>query len=208
MAFCQEWETTLRSTGAVDTTLSNRFRTLRAVFNKAIAAGVAKPEYYPFARTVAEKHKFIVGKFDVTTTKRALPRDAVRRLEALESATDRLRLAKEVFLFSFYCTGINFVDLAQLRWRDLSFDAAGVSDRLHYVRQKTGGKFTTKLIGPAAAIVAAYEPLTRASPDSYLFPILDAERHRTLVQVDNRLHKMKGMVNQDLKVYASLTSPH
>lgn len=210
VAFCQEWENTLRATGAVDTTLSNRFRTLRAVLNKAIATGVAKPEHYPFARTVAEKHKFSVGKFEVTTTKRALPRDAVRRLEALEPATDRLRLAKEVFLFSFYCGGINFVDLAQLRWRNLGFDAAGVPERLHYVRQKTGGKFTTKLLAPAAAVVVTYAPLTRTSPDGYIFPILDPQRHCTLVQIDNRLHKVLGMVNQDLKVLAEqagITTP-
>lgn len=60
-----------------------------------------------------------------------------------------------------YTGSCNLVDLAQLRWRDLSFDTAGVPERLHYVRQKTGGKFATKLTGPAAAIVAAYEPLTR-----------------------------------------------
>jgi site-specific recombinase XerD len=202
VAFCQEWENTLRATGAVDTTLSNRYRTLRAVLNKAIAAGVAKPEHYPFARTVAEKHKFSVGKFDVSTTKRALPREAVRRLEALEPTTDRLRLAKEVFLFSFYGGGINFVDLAQLRWRDLSFDANGTPERLHYVRQKTSGKFSLKLLGPAAALLASYAPLTRATSESYVFPILDPKRHISPLQVKNRLHKVLGQVNEDLKVLA------
>lgn len=210
VAFCQEWENTLRATGAVDTTLSNRYRTLRAVLNKAIAAGVAKPEHYPFARTVAEKHKFSVGKFDVSTTKRALPRDAVRRLEALEPATDRLRLSKEVFLFSFYGGGINFVDLAQLRWRDVSLDVAGQPERLNYVRQKTGSKFSLKLLGPAAALLASYAPLTRATPESYVFPILDPKRHLSPTQIKNRLHKILGQVNQDLKVLAAqvgITTP-
>jgi len=210
VAFCHEWENTLRATGAVDTTLSNRYRTLRAVLNKAIAAGVAKPEHYPFARTVAEKHKFSVGKFDVSTTKRALPRDAVRRLEALEPATDRLRLAKEVFLFSFYGGGINFVDLAQLRWRDVSVDMTGQPERLNYVRQKTGGKFSLKLLGPAAALLASYAPLTRDVPESYVFPILDPKRHLSPTQIKNRLHKVLGQVNQDLKVLAEqagITTP-
>ena len=210
VAFCTEWEAALRATGVEEITLSLRFRTLRAVLNKAIAAGVARSEHYPFARTVAERHKFSVGKFDVSTTKRALPRDAVRQLEALEPATDRLRLAKEVFLFSFYCGGINFVDLAQLRWRDLSFNQAGVAERLHYVRQKTGGKFSLKLLAPAAALIAAYAPLTRASTEGYLFPILDPTRHHTPVQIKNRLHKILGQVNRDLKVLAEqagITTP-
>jgi hypothetical protein len=57
VAFCQEWEQTLRATGIKEITLSLRFRTLRAVLNQAIAAGLVKASIYPFARTVAEKHK-------------------------------------------------------------------------------------------------------------------------------------------------------
>ncbi|MGI4761954.1 MAG: tyrosine-type recombinase/integrase [Janthinobacterium lividum] len=208
--FCAEWEQALRASGASDNTLSNRFRTLRAALNQAIASGLVKASAYPFARTVAEKHKFQVGKFDVSTTKRALPREAVRQLEALKPATDRLRLAKEVFLFSFYGGGINFVDLAQLQWQDVSFDATGQPERIHYVRQKTGGKFTIKLLAPAVALLTTYESLTRATPASYVFPILDLARHVTPTQVKNRLHKVLGYINQDLKILAEqagITTP-
>ena len=206
VAFCHEWEATLRATGAEETTLSNRFRTLRAVLNRAIANGVSKAEHYPFARTVAEKHKFSIGKFDVSTAKRAISRDELRRLESLEPATDRQRLAKDVFLFSFYGGGINFVDLTQLRWRDLSGDAVntGHADRLHYVRQKTGGKFSLRLLAPAAAIVAAYQPFTFATPASYVFPVLDSAKHVSPAQVNNRLHKVLGQVNSDLKTLGQL----
>ena len=204
--FCHEWEQTLRATGIKEITLSLRFRTLRAVLNQAIAAGLVKATAYPFARTVAEKHKLQVGKFDVSTAKRAVSRDELRRLEALEPASERLRLAKAVFLFSFYGGGINFVDLAQLRWRDLSGAAPGTGhpERLHYVRQKTGGKFSLRLLAPAAAIVAAYRPLTYATASSYVFPMLDEARHPTAHKVQNRLHKMLGQVNKDLKELGEL----
>ncbi|GAB2854624.1 site-specific integrase [Hymenobacter ruber] len=201
VSFCHEWEQTLRATGIKEITLSLRFRTLRAVLNQAIAAGLMKAASYPFARTVAEKHKLQVGKFDVSTAKRAISRDELRLLEALEPANERQRLAKDVFLFSFYCGGINFVDLAQLRWHNLSGTAVGSGhpDRLHYVRQKTGGKFSLRLLAPAAAIAAAYQPLTFATPTSYVFPILDPAKHSNPTQVKNRLHKVLGQVNQDLK---------
>ena len=206
VTFCHEWEQTLRATGIKEITLSLRFRTLRAVLNQAIAAGLVKPTAYPFARTVAEKHKLQVGKFDVSTGKRAISRDELRNLEALTPTTDRQRLAKDVFLFSFYGGGINFVDLAQLRWRDLSGAAVGTGhpDRLHYVRQKTGGKFSLRLLAPAAAIVAAYRPLTFATPDSYVFPVLDSAKHISPAQVSNRLHKVLGQVNSDLKTLGQL----
>jgi site-specific recombinase XerD len=201
VAFCKEWEQALRATGIKETTLSLRFRTLRAVLNQAIAGGLMKVDAYPFARTVAEKHKLQVGKFDVSTAKRAISREELRRIEALEPATDRQKLAKEVFLFSFYCGGINFVDLGQLRWRDLSGkDEAGLPQRLNYVRQKTGGKFSLRLLAPAAAIVAAYRPFTYATQDSYVFPVLDMAKHVTPAQTKNRLHKVLGQVNQDLKL--------
>lgn len=203
--FCHEWEQALRATGIKEITLSLRFRTLRAVLNQAIAAGLMKASAYPFARTVAEKHKLQVGKFDVSTAKRAISRDELRRLEDLEPTTDRQRLAKDVFLFSFYCGGINFVDLGQLRWRDLSgVDEAGLPQRLNYVRQKTGGKFSLRLLAPASAIVAAYHHLTYSTLSSYVFPVLDLTKHVSPEQIKNRLHKILGQVNQDLKILGKL----
>ncbi len=199
--FCHEWEQTLRATGMKENTLSFRFRTLRSVLNQAIAAGLVKATAYPFARTVAEKHKLQVGKFDVSTAKRAISRDELRRLEALQPVNERQRLAKDMFIFSFYAGGINFVDLAQLRWRDLSGKAVGTGypERLNYVRQKTGGKFSLRLLAPAAAIVAFYRPFTYATLASYVFPVLDVTQHITPHQIKNRLHKVLGQVNKELK---------
>lgn len=204
VSFCNDWEATLRATGIEEITLSLRFRTLRAVLNKAIAAGLAKPEHYPFARNVAERHKFSVGKFDVTTAKRAISRSELRKLEALSPESDRFRLAKDVFLFSFYGGGINFVDLAQLRWSNISSANDELTHRLNYVRQKTGGKFSLTLLEPAAAIVESYRSLTYATPTSYIFPILNPTQHVSPVQIKNRLHKVLGQVNKDLKALGTL----
>ena len=211
--FCNQLETFFRQRGNSDTTLSNRYRTLRAVLNKAIAEGVAKPDQYPFARNVAEKHKFSIGKFDTSTQKRAISRDDVRKVEtfvptgtatgphsALRNAVEveRLSLAKNVFLFSFYVGGINFVDLAKLRWRNLTTDNEG-NQRLTYIRQKTGGKFSVRLLPPAVAIIDQYRPFTDNGPTDYIFPILNEKKHKTPEQIHNRTHKVSAMVNADLK---------
>jgi integrase len=204
VSWCKDWEIFLRGTGLQEVTLSLRFRTLRAVLNHAIAAKQFKLEDYPFARTVAEQHKFTVGKFDVTTAKRAITRDELRRLEDLTPTTPRLALAKAVFLFSYYGGGINWVDLAQLRWKNLSGPVAGAPDRLQYTRQKTNGKFSLKLLAPAQAIVATYYPLTHQGAESYVFPVLNHEVHLTPTQQKNRLHKVLGQVNPDLKLLGKL----
>ena len=212
--FCNQLETFFRQRGNTDNTLSNRYRTLRAVFNRAIAEGIAKPDQYPFARNVAEKHKFSIGKFDTSTQKRAISRDEVRKVENFEpvgtatgkwasiknaAEVERLIVARAVFLFSFYCGGINFVDLAQLRWRNITPDAEGFP-RLNYVRQKTGGKFSIRLLAPAVTLIEQFRPDTDNGPSSYVFPILNTKQHPTQKQVDNRLHKILGQVNKDLKL--------
>lgn len=211
--FCNQLEIFFKERGNADTTLSNRYRTLRAVLNKAIAEGVMKPEQYPFARNPAEKHKFNVGRFDTSTQKRAITRDDIRKIEVFiptglatgkwantknEAEVERLTLAKSVFLFSFYCGGINFVDLAQLCWHNINTDNEGRA-RLTYVRQKTGTKFPVRLLAPAVSIIEQYRSYTYNGPKSYVFPILNYKQHATETQVSNRLHKILGQVNKDLK---------
>ncbi|MBJ6111777.1 site-specific integrase [Hymenobacter sp. BT523] len=204
--FCREWEQIIRATVKKETVLSLRFRTLRAVLNQAIAAGLMKETDYPFSRSPAEKHKFQVGKFDVSTKKRAIGRDVLRRLENLEPVDERQRLAKDLFLFSFYAGGINFIDLVQLRWRDLDevAEETGYPERLNYERRKTKGKFSVRVMPAAAVILAAYKPFTCATPDSYVFPVLHEARHLTPNQIKNRTQKIIGQVNKDLKELGKL----
>ncbi|CCH01385.1 integrase [Fibrella aestuarina BUZ 2] len=212
--FCNSLETHLRERGNSDNTIHQRFRVLRAIVNKAIAEEVTKPEHYPFARNAAEKHKFQLGKFNTKTSKRAISRDDVRKVESyqvpaiepglyasLRKTSEHLQLAKDVFLFSFYLGGINFVDLAALKWRNINKDISG-NYRVDYVRQKTGGRFSVRLNAPTQAILDAYRPITENGSESYAFPILNNTRHTTPSQIKNRCHKVLGEVNTNLKTIA------
>lgn len=202
VTFCNKLETQQRAKGNGETYISYVFRTLRAVLNRAIADNVMKPDTYPFARNVAEKHKFQVGKFDTSTSKRAISREAIRLIEELQPESERLQRAKNVFLFSFYVGGINFIDLANLRWANITIDTKGGS-RLNYTRQKTGGKFSMKLLAPALAIVDYYKAETCNSSQDYIFPILNTNVHKTPSQIKNRIDKIRTQVNADLKEIAS-----
>lgn len=208
--FCNGWETKMRSEGLTEITLSVKFRTLRAVLNKAIGNGYAKPDSYPFARNAAEKLKFHVGKFDTRTTKRAISKVDIRKIEAYEPTQDvekyatlrntqeRLLLAKNLFLFSYYCGGINFVDMAALRWSNIGSDLDD-KPRLTYTRQKTGGKFSIRLVAQTLAILGFYRP-RQLNANSYIFPILNTALHTTPTQRHNRSSKIMSQVNQDLKI--------
>ncbi|WP_158600203.1 site-specific integrase [Fibrisoma montanum] len=191
--FLNRFETYLRGEGCADTTMSVYFRTLRAAMNRAISEKLLPADLYPFSRNSAQRDKFSLAKFDLGTRKRAITKDEIRAIEALDLPTPRLMLAKHLFLFSYYAGGINYVDMAQLRWRNVQ------GGRLQYVRQKTGGLFNLKLSAVAQSILDYYYPFTESGLESYVFGILSTERHRLPQQIANRLHKIKGQVNTDLK---------
>ena len=207
--FCNQWETKMRAEGLTEITLSVKFRTLRAVLNKAIANGYANATSYPFARNTAETHKFQIGKFNTKTQKRAINKTDIRKIEGYEpepyigsyatlrDTTQRLLLAKNLFLFSYYCGGINFVDMASLRWSNIGLDLQD-KPRLTYIRQKTNGRFSLRLIPQALAILEQYKA-EASSPNTYVFPILNTALHKTPTQIHNRCSKIMGQVNADLK---------
>ncbi|GAA4458798.1 site-specific integrase [Nibrella saemangeumensis] len=197
VAFCNRFETYLRAKQCRETSISVYFRTLRAAFNKAISEGLVKVDAYPFSRNRSETHKFSVSRFDTSTQKRAVSREDIRKIEEYAAGTKRVQLAKDVFLFSFYVGGINFVDLAQLRWRNILTDENG-NQRLLYIRQKTKGKFNIKLLPPAIAILSSYGKES-GQDDDYIFPILHRNRHVTPMQIENRLCKLNRQINNDLK---------
>ena len=200
VAFLNKFETYLRSEGCTDTTMSVYFRTLRAAINRAISEKLIAADLYPFSRHTSQRDKFSLARFDLSTRKRAITKDDIRSIELVEVTTPRQMLAKHLFLFSYYGGGINYVDMAQLRWRDVQ------GGRLQYARQKTGGLFNLKLSTQLIAILDYYRPLTFSDASAYVFGILSPEKHQTPLQVSNRLHKIKGQVNQDLKVIGKLAA--
>ncbi|XWN35376.1 MAG: phage integrase SAM-like domain and Arm DNA-binding domain-containing protein [Roseivirga sp.] len=63
--FLSQFESFLRSKKLADNTLFTYFKTIRAVFNKAIQEGILEEVYYPFK-------VFNLSKFNTTTRKRAI----------------------------------------------------------------------------------------------------------------------------------------
>ncbi|GAB3224311.1 site-specific integrase [Spirosoma arcticum] len=198
VAFLNKLETYLRSERCSDTTMSVYFRTLRAAINRAIGEKVLHADLYPFSRHTSQRDKFSLSKFDLSTRKRAITKNDIRSIEAVEVTTPRLLLAKHLFLFSYYCAGINYVDMAQIHWRNVQ------GGRLQYVRQKTGGLFNIKLSAQVISILDHYRPLTCTGSNDYIFGIIDSDRHKSPLQIANRLHKIKGQVNADLKIIGKL----
>ena len=182
----ERYEKWLRENGNKETTISLMFRTLRSAYNKAIQARFARRSDYPF-------DKYKISKLDTSTEKRAISKGEILRVASSEQKIGQKRyveLSKDLFMFSYLCGGINFTDIANLTSQNI------VNGRLRYVRQKTGKQIKIGIPEEAMRIIKKYE----GKGNGYLFPILDIDIHKTPLQKQNRIHKIRGKVNRVLRI--------
>ena len=99
-----------------------------------------------------------------------------------------MELAVDLFRFSYFMGGINFVDMAYLTWKNIS------EGRLIYYRKKTGKLINLPIQEDAKFLLDKY----RNSERQYIFPIFSSF-HKTEQQRLNRLHKVITKVNACLK---------
>ena len=177
------YEKWLKCRNIKDTTISILFRTLRSVFNRALSMKLIRQDIYPFS-------DFKVSKFDVRTKKRAVSKEDVKKIMSLDLSGERqyMQLARDIFLFSYFGAGINFSDIALLRYCDIS------EGRIRYIRKKTGKEISFPLSDAGMEIIQRYSK-PDATNEDYIFPILDRKIHKTEMQRKNRIHKVIGKVN-------------
>ena len=175
-----------------DTTISVYMRTLRAVLNKAIREKLLKRENYPF-----EEYR-LSERLKTETPKRAIRREDVKAIEGLELKKDSpLHFARDIFLFSYYTRGMNFVDIANLTPANLS------DGRLIYIRSKTKKPFNIKLL-PQALEILQYYAHHNPMQGPYLFPIFDENVHQSEEQKYHRRKTALRTVNRGLKEIAEM----
>lgn len=181
MAWLRKYETWLRSNNIKENTIGIRFRTLRAIYNLAIEENIVKAEYYPFK-------KYKVSKLHEETAKRAITKEDINKVLSYKSSNPFTRLPIDLFTFSYFMGGINFVDMAYLTKDNI------IDNRLIYSRRKTSKLIKLPLQPKAIGLIHKY-----ADPDNpYLFPILSMF-HKTEQQQRNRIHKVISKVNGRLK---------
>ena len=190
----QQWlkgyEMFLIRSGKKENTIGIRFRSLRVLYNKAISEKLVKREYYPF-------DDFKVSKFHEQTMKRAISKEDIKRIIELDLRTvttyhsPYLSLGRDLFLFSYLSCGINLTDMARIRYCDI------FEGRLSYYRQKTGKLISFQLQPLALDIIGKYRK-PDATPNDYVFPILDRKVHKTAVQIRDKVRKANKATNKAL----------
>ena len=194
LQYLQDFEAFLIRKGNTSNSIATKFSVLRAVYNKAVKHKV-------FAETENPFKQYNVGRFWKPTRKRAITKEDVQRIQSLElpASTEvySTAFAKDIFLFSYCVAGINFKDIATLRYGDIQ------NGRIYYQRHKTGKELNSPILPQTREIMERYSK-PDASSDDYIFPILDRHIHKSEQQICNRVHKVIGHVNANLKRIAEM----
>jgi integrase/recombinase XerD len=176
--------------GSSITTVGIYTRTLRVIFNAAIKhRNDLDPKYYPFGK---EKYMIPSSK----TVKKTLTSLQVAEFYNMELPPLQ-EVARDYWFFSYLCRGINFKDIAMLKYKNLN------DDRFAYIREKTkrtNRKEITEITIPlnpnSLKIINRYKKVYH-SDNTFVFPILDAGDSPT--EIFRKVNNFIRATNQQLK---------
>lgn len=188
VGFCRDYETHLiEEYQNAPSTVETNFSAIRSILYKAIEEGIFPQEKNPF-------FKFSPTRSSDSTNKK-LSLEEIEAIKNLQLTEDSLIWnTRNYFLFSFYCAGIRFGDLAKMKWQNI------INGRLKYTMSKTGTAKNIKLMPQALQILGQY---SKGNPKDFLFPILDTSKNlRNTKILHNDVSAKNALINKYLKKLA------
>lgn len=194
VGFLNKYEAHLLENGVRTATISLYMRTLRAIINND-RQPYLKDEAYPFGR----------GKYLIKTSKGAnkiaLTLKQIHAIENSDCGDSLTEFCRDMWLFSFYGSGINFTDIFRLKYTDI------VMGELNFVRFKTRNTKSDETF----ISVPILEPMKRIiwkhgnkSKNGYIFPLLndcnnEVERRKKIFNITHEGNKRIKAVCKELK---------
>ncbi len=182
------------------TTVSMYMRCLRSVFNESAPEGTP----YPFhtKKDKEKDRKYIIPQW--TGNKRALTQEQVSRIAWYTCDPGSLiHQSRDYWLFSYLCNGMNFKDLANLRYSNIK------GEELVFERAKTtiNGKVTQVRVIITRQIGRIIDQWGQkpGTPDKFIFPILTPDmtpekQHATIKQLVKTTNKYIRKICSDLEI--------
>ena len=187
-------------------TISIRLREIRRIFNMAIRDKLITQDLYPFS-SGKEDGKIKIPKTEFSKTDQYLPIESMRIMAQTPLTDYILERTRHLFLFSYYCRGINWKDMALLTKGN--FYTATVTDTttkesrqvtmMQYKRSKTRGEFDI-LVNPS--IQAELDWFMENTPlfANYVLPIISIDVSSD--NLDEYLKQIRKRFNRSLKKLA------
>jgi integrase len=163
--FLKKYEAHMISKEKSITTIGIYLRHLRSIYNKAIDAEIIDHKYYPFG-----KNKYQIKA--PRNIKKALTIDQVKSIIDfdIEEGSNQ-QLAKDMWLLSYYCNGMNIKDILSLKFKNLDKSV------ILFNRQKTSSTdqnpkpIIVNLIPEAMEIINRWKQKKR-NEDDFIFPFI------------------------------------
>lgn len=197
-----------RKKGNSDTTLKIRLGEIRRIFNIAIREGVISQELYPFS-SGKEDGKVRIPKTSPTKTDQYLTLDSMKKLANTQMENHVLERTRHLFLFSYYCRGMNWKDMALLK--KSSFFPMVVTDdetketsevtMMEYRRSKTKGEFLIQVTPNIQKELDWFAENTLLYED-YVLPIISVPTSPETL--DMYLAKIRQRFNHSLRKIAQI----
>lgn len=172
--FLRGFDKYMRAAELSPSTISIYIRSIRTIYNQAISRKVVSKDDYPFGRGLYSPPA-------ARNIKKALPIDDIEKIFNYQPLNKQEMWAKEMWMFSYLCNGINFKDIALLKFKNLKDDEI-IIQRGKTINTKKDGVLDVKIIltKQTKEIIEHWCNSKRIS-NNYVFPILDVANDTPLV---------------------------
>lgn len=176
------FERFLKDRKNVDITIKTRIVSLKTVYNDYQRKYKININDNPFLH-----YKF--KKVKVTPKAKYLELEELLLFKSYQPKTDRQRWAKNLFLFSLYCRGMNFTDMSLLKWDVVK------NDYFSYKRSKTDFKFKITL---NLEIKTILDWAKGRGVDDFVFDILTIASLESEEKIEERINRQIDLMNKTL----------
>jgi integrase/recombinase XerD len=203
--FLNAYERFMINNGRSTTTVGIYLRSLRTIYNQAIEAKFVKPELYPFKKS---KFQIPAGR----NIKKALILSDIEKIFLYQTVHgSSMDKAKDFWIFSYLCNGLNLKDISRLRYKDLDGDNLIVLRSKTKRSTKANQKFISIHLTDHAKTIIKKWSQKEVTPLTYIFPILpenvSAQRERELIQyLVKTVNKYMKVIGEDLGITKPITS--
>ena len=195
-----------RGNGNSDSTLKIRLGEIRRLFNIAIRERIIKPELYPFS-SGKEDGKIRIPRTKPSKTDQYLTKENLQKFARTSFKNHVMERTRHLFLFSYYCWGMNWKDMALLT-KSRIYPKTVIDANTHqstqvmmmeYRRSKTKGEFEIQISPNIQRELDWFKKHTTTFKD-YVLPIIRIEVAPE--KLDDYLLQVRKRFNRSLREIA------
>ncbi len=192
--------------GNSSSTIGMRLREIRRIYNLGIRDGVASSDYYPFSRGKGDG-RIRIPKTEIRKADKYLTLESMKIIASGKVKKKILDKTRHLFLFSYYCRGINWKDMAQLTKENI-FKVTVTDDTtkeskevsvMQYRRSKTRGEFDIQVTPTIQGELDWFAKNTKLYGD-FVLPIVREKVDDD--KLDEYLKQSRRRFNRNLKLLA------